>query len=129
MRRFALLIPMFLAPPLGLPGAQFALSMPLNGTTSAGVASDDALSAFAARRGGNVNRGRTANRNVSRNVNRNVNVNINRNVDVNRAVVGRRYGPGIWYGTGRRFWRGQWYAYGVGRCWARTSVGYVWICR
>jgi hypothetical protein len=125
MTRFALLISVFLALPLGLPGAQFALSMPLNGTMSADAASDDALSAFAARRGGNVNRGRTANRNVRRNVNRNVNRNVSR-----RAVVGRRFGPGIWYGTGRRhFWRGRWYAYGVGRCWARTSVGFVWICR
>jgi hypothetical protein len=45
------------------------------------------------------------------------------------AVVGRRYGPGIWYGPGRRLWRGQWYDYGVGPCWALAPVGYVWICR
>jgi hypothetical protein len=58
MLRFALLISMLLALPLGLQGAQFALSMPLNSATSAGAASDNALSAFAAR-------------NVNRNVNRN----------------------------------------------------------
>jgi hypothetical protein len=45
------------------------------------------------------------------------------------AVVGRRYGPGVCYGPGRRFWRGQWYDYGVGSCWASAPVGYVWICR
>ena len=50
-------------------------------------------------------------------------------VGVSRGAVGRRYGAGIWYGTGRRFWRGQWHAYGVGPCWALEPVGYVWICR
>ena len=65
---------------------------------------------------------------AARNVNRNVHV--NRSVNVSRSVVGRRYGAGIWYGTGRRFWRGQWYAYGVGACWASVpDVGYVWICQ
>jgi hypothetical protein len=44
------------------------------------------------------------------------------------VAVGARYGGGIWYGTGRRFWGGRWWAYGVGRCWRSTSVGYVWIC-
>jgi hypothetical protein len=43
-------------------------------------------------------------------------------------VVGRRYHGGIWYGTGPRFWRGQWFAYGVGPCWAWSPVGYVWVC-
>jgi hypothetical protein len=44
------------------------------------------------------------------------------------AVIGGRYGGGIWYGTGRRYWHGQWYNYGVGPCWALAPVGYVWIC-
>jgi hypothetical protein len=43
-------------------------------------------------------------------------------------VVGRRYHGGIWYGTGPRFWRGQWFAYGVGPCWAWSPIGYVWVC-
>jgi hypothetical protein len=43
-------------------------------------------------------------------------------------VVGRRYHGGIWYGAGPRFWRGQWFAYGVGPCWAWSPIGYVWVC-
>ena len=75
------------------------------------------------------NRSVTVNRNVA--VNRNIAV--NRNVVVNRAVVGRpiigqSYGGGIWYGTGRRFWNGQWFAYGVGPCWLLSPIGYVWVC-
>src|ERR1700722_13855837 len=31
--------------------------------------------------------------------------------------VGGRYNGGVWYGTGRRYWHGRWYAYGVGSCW------------
>ncbi len=42
--------------------------------------------------------------------------------------VGGRYYGGIWYGTGRRFWRGQWWPYGVGSCWQSAPIGYVWVC-
>jgi hypothetical protein len=42
--------------------------------------------------------------------------------------VGARYHGGIWHGTGRRYWRGRWWAYGVGSCWRWTEIGYVWIC-
>ncbi len=42
--------------------------------------------------------------------------------------VGHRYHGGIWYGTGRHWWRGRWYAYGVGPCWLLTPIGYVWVC-
>jgi hypothetical protein len=42
--------------------------------------------------------------------------------------VGARYHGGIWYGTARRYWRGRWWAYGVGSCWRWTDIGYVWIC-
>jgi hypothetical protein len=61
------------------------------------------------------------------------NVTVNRNVYINRGgpggpVVGRRYHGGIWYGTGPRFWRGQWFAYGMGPCWAWSPIGYVWVC-
>ena len=64
------------------------------------------------------------------------NVTINRNVYINRGgpggpggpVVGRRYHGGIWYGTGPRFWRGRWFAYGAGPCWAWSPIGYVWVC-
>jgi hypothetical protein len=61
------------------------------------------------------------------------NVTVNRNVYINRGgpggpVVGRRYHGGIWYGAGPRFWRGQWFAYGVGPCWAWSPIGYVWVC-
>jgi hypothetical protein len=46
-----------------------------------------------------------------------------------RAIaVGTRYHGGIWYGPGRRYWRGRWWAYGVGSCWRWTDIGYVWIC-
>jgi hypothetical protein len=43
--------------------------------------------------------------------------------------IGARYGGGVWYGTGRRYWRGRWWAYGVGSCWRMTDIGYVWICQ
>jgi|EndMetStandDraft_3_1072993.scaffolds.fasta_scaffold208235_2 hypothetical protein len=61
------------------------------------------------------------------------NVTVNRNVYINRGgpggpVVGRRYHGGIWYGTGPRFWRGRWFAYGAGPCWAWSPIGYVWVC-
>jgi hypothetical protein len=42
--------------------------------------------------------------------------------------IGRRYYGGIWLGRTRHFWRGRWYAYGVGSCWELTPIGYVWIC-
>lgn len=60
----------------------------------------------------------------------NRNVTINRNVYVNRGgpIVGRRYHGGVWYGPGRHFWHGRWYAYGVGPCWLPSPIGYVWVC-
>jgi len=42
--------------------------------------------------------------------------------------VGGRYYGGIWYGARRHYWRGRWWAYGVGRCWRLTPIGWVWIC-
>jgi hypothetical protein len=42
--------------------------------------------------------------------------------------VGGRYYGGTWYGTGRRFYGGRWWAYGVGRCWAPSPIGFVWVC-
>jgi hypothetical protein len=45
-----------------------------------------------------------------------------------RHRVGGRYYGGTWYGPGRHYWRGRWYAYGVGSCWRSTPIGYVWIC-
>ena len=48
---------------------------------------------------------------------------------VGGAVVGRRYYGGVYYGHRRRYWRGRWWAYGVGSCWRITPAGYyVWIC-
>ena len=60
---------------------------------------------------------------MSHNVNRNVNRNVSTNVR-----VGSRYHGGVWYGRGRHYWNGQWYAYGVGPCWTSTPIGYVWVC-
>jgi hypothetical protein len=45
-----------------------------------------------------------------------------------RAVVGRTYYGGVWYGTGRRYWNGRWWPYGVGTCWRASPIGYVWVC-
>jgi hypothetical protein len=42
--------------------------------------------------------------------------------------VGQPYYGGIWYGTGRRYWNGQWWPYGVGSCWRLSPIGYVWVC-
>jgi hypothetical protein len=42
--------------------------------------------------------------------------------------VGGRYYGGIWYGARRHYWHGRWWAYGVGRCWRLTPIGWVWIC-
>jgi hypothetical protein len=44
-----------------------------------------------------------------------------------RRVGGRYYG-GTWYGTGRRYWRGRWWPYGVGSCWRSSPIGFVWVC-
>jgi len=41
---------------------------------------------------------------------------------------GGRYYGGVWYGQGRRWYGGRWWAYGVGRCWAPSPIGYVWVC-
>jgi hypothetical protein len=50
-------------------------------------------------------------------------------VHVNNLVVGNRYHGGVYFGNVGRYWHGQWYAYGVGSCWASTPDGYyVWIC-
>ncbi len=43
--------------------------------------------------------------------------------------VGARYAGGVWYGTGRRYWHGRWWPYGVGSCWRSTDIGYVWVCQ
>jgi hypothetical protein len=45
-----------------------------------------------------------------------------------RWRYGGRYYGGIWYGQGRRWWNGRWYAYGVGDCWRPSPIGFVWIC-
>ncbi len=42
--------------------------------------------------------------------------------------IGGRYYGGIWYGTGRRFWHGRWWPYGVGSCWRSSPIGFVWVC-
>jgi hypothetical protein len=42
--------------------------------------------------------------------------------------VGGRYYGGVWYGHVRRFYGGRWWPYGVGSCWARSPIGYVWVC-
>jgi hypothetical protein len=42
--------------------------------------------------------------------------------------VGQRYYGGTWYGTGRHYWRGRWWPYGVGECWLPTPIGFVWTC-
>jgi len=48
---------------------------------------------------------------------------------VGHRVVGGRYYGGVWYGTGRRWYNGRWWAYGVGSCWRMTPDGYhVWVC-
>lgn len=45
------------------------------------------------------------------------------------AVVGRSYYGGVWYGSGRRYWHGRWWPYGVGSCWRNSPIGFVWVCR
>jgi hypothetical protein len=41
---------------------------------------------------------------------------------------GGRYYGGVWYGQARRWYGGRWWPYGVGRCWAPSPIGFVWIC-
>jgi hypothetical protein len=43
-------------------------------------------------------------------------------------VVGSRYYGGTWYGTGRRYWHGRWWPYGIGSCWRNSPIGFVWVC-
>jgi hypothetical protein len=31
-------------------------------------------------------------------------------------------------GHGRHYYQGRWWDYGVGPCWQRTPVGWIWIC-
>lgn len=78
-----------------------------------------------------VNKGMRVNRTLrtNRSVHINKGIHTNRSVMGNqRLVVGRRYHGGVWYGHKRRFWHGQWWAYGTGKCWLSTPIGYVWIC-
>jgi len=42
--------------------------------------------------------------------------------------VGQHYHGGVWHGTGRHYWRGRWWPYGVGDCWRPSPIGFVWIC-
>ena len=63
-----------------------------------------------------------------RNANRNARDRGNVEINVGRPAIGRRYHGGVWYGERRHFWRGQWYEYGVGRCWLETPIGFVWVC-
>lgn len=79
---------------------------------------------------GGVYRNSAVRRNVRRNVvHRNVRRNVVRRNVRRNWVVGRRYYGGIYYGHVRRFWRGRWWAYGVGSCWRLTPDGfYVWVC-
>jgi hypothetical protein len=95
MTRLALLISTILVLPLLVPqGAQSAASLRVDPASVAGAASEEALSAFAMRRGGggaraaNVSRGHVGHRtaNVNHNINRNLNRNVNRNANVDRNV-------------------------------------------
>jgi hypothetical protein len=54
--------------------------------------------------------------------------NVRRHVAHSRVRIGHRYHGGVWYGARRHYWRGRWYAYGVGSCWLPTPIGYVWVC-
>ena len=42
--------------------------------------------------------------------------------------VGGRYYGGVWYGRGRHWYGGRWWAYGVGSCWRPSPIGFVWVC-
>jgi hypothetical protein len=76
-------------------------------------------------------------------VNKKVTVHVNKNVGVrvrvkknvvvkpvvrtNRVyVVGRSYNGRVWVGRNRYFWRGQWWDYGVGRCWILVDGVWFW---
>jgi hypothetical protein len=37
-----------------------------------------------------------------------------------------RHGDG--HGHARHWYHGQWWDYGVGPCWQRTPIGWIWIC-
>lgn len=93
-----------------------------------------ALSEADARRGGRAHVGGHRSAGIHRSVNVHRNVAVRRHVNLNRPVrrhvaVGHRYYGGIYYGHVRRYWRGRWWAYGVGSCWRLTPEGYyVWIC-
>jgi hypothetical protein len=100
-----------------------------------------ALSEADARRGGGARMGRGhigIHRNVGRIGGAHIYKNAGRGVArravvggavVGGAVVGRRYYGGVYYGPRRRYWRGRWWAYGVGSCWRLTPDGYyVWVC-
>ncbi|HEX5210494.1 MAG TPA: hypothetical protein VFW22_02010 [Pseudolabrys sp.] len=70
---------------------------------------------------------------VNKNVHVNKTVHVNRTVHVNgnahvngRFVVGRTYNGHIWYGHNRHYWRGRWYAYGVGPCWINVDGEWFW---
>jgi hypothetical protein len=84
-----------------------------------------------------VNKSLSANKgvHVNRAVRTNKSVRINKGIHTNnnvmsnqRIIIGHRYHGGVWYGHKRRFWHGQWWAYGIGECWLSTPIGYVWIC-
>jgi hypothetical protein len=32
------------------------------------------------------------------------------------------------HGHGRHWYHGRWWDYGVGPCWQRTPIGWIWIC-
>jgi hypothetical protein len=46
---------------------------------------------------------------------------------VRRGAVGVGVGVGV-VGTGRRWYGGRWWPYGVGSCWLPSPGGYVWVC-
>ena len=74
---------------------------------------------------------KTKNVHVNKTVHVNRTVTVNRNVRVNRTVstryvVGQKYTGHVWYGRSRHFWRGRWYAYGVGPCWIRIGGMWFW---
>ena len=41
-------------------------------------------------------------------------------------VIGKTYNGRLWVGEKRYFWRGNWYDYGVGRCWIRINGVWFW---
>jgi hypothetical protein len=102
------------------------LSLILSVTAALGlgmVASADAKGHGGGHGGAHVNRSVHVNR--SMHVNRNVRVHDNRPAN-KRYVVGRAYDGHIWFGHSRHFWRGRWYAYGVGPCWIYIDGLWFW---